>query len=80
MSKVSAINMGALRARLLVALTGELPGSLFLQAIGSLLLAASPEHPTESALWDSLFELQARIDNVNGSELLASLANVTGAE
>lgn len=79
MSKVSAIDMGALRGRLLVALRGELPGSLFLQAIGSLLLSAAPDHPTENALWDSLFELQARLENVNGSELLASLANVTGA-
>lgn len=77
MSKVEFIDLAALRARLLAALTSELPGSLYLLAIGCCLLAAQPESPHEQALWSSLYDLQAQLEGVAGSEVLAALAEVT---
>jgi hypothetical protein len=79
MSKVSAIDLGALRARLILAIEGapELAGSVYLLAIGSCYLAAAPEAYAELGLWASLFDLQAQLEGVNGSEILATLANVT---
>jgi hypothetical protein len=81
-SKVSALDLGALRARLLLALEHEadpdLDGaSLFLMAIGACLLAASPESPWEVGVWDSLFRAQSDVEGVNGEDLLAVLGSVT---
>jgi hypothetical protein len=66
MSRVESLDLAALRARLIVAIEGcdGLEG-------------ASPESSAELGLWASLFDLQAEIEGVNGTEILATLANVT---
>lgn len=77
MSRPELIDAAALKARLVAALRGEFPGSLYLLAIGALYLAAEPESPSEHAMWASLFDLQALLEQVNGSEVLAALAGVS---
>ncbi len=79
MSKVSAIDLGLLRARLMLAIEGcgGLQGSTYLLAIGSLYLAASPESPHEIGMWSSLFEMQALTEAVDGEQLLDVLGTVT---
>lgn len=81
MSRLEALDLGALPARLILAIEGAdgLEGSLYLLSIGSLYLAASPESPAELGMWAGLFDLQAQIEDVNGGEILATLVNVGGA-
>lgn len=78
MSRPERIDAPKLRAMLALAIQGvsQLGASAFLLAIGALYLSAEPESPAEQGLWASLFELQATIENVNGAEVLAALAEV----
>lgn len=78
MSRLEAIDLGALRARLAHALRLDLhhDASVYLLAIGALYLAATPESFAELGLWASLFDLQAQLEGVNGAEVLAVLGNV----
>jgi hypothetical protein len=81
-SVVKNIDLQALRARALISLENEMQpelqgASLFLCLLGSMLLAASPESPWETGCWQSLYDGQAETENVNGPDLLATLANVT---
>jgi hypothetical protein len=79
MSKVKSLDLGLIARRLRLAVEGAggpEHGSCYLRAIGALYLSAAPESPFEAGLWASLFEFQAVEENVNGAELLATLANV----
>jgi hypothetical protein len=78
MSRVSMLDIKALRARLIVALEGELDGSLFLQTIAAMLLAASPVSPWELGCWESLLQAQALEEANEADHLIAQLGAVTG--
>jgi len=63
---------------MIVALEGELDGSLFLQTIAAMLLAASPESPWELGCWESLLQAQAHEEAIEAEHLLAQLGAITG--
>lgn len=77
-SKVENIDLSALKQRLALAVQGAtgMPGSLYLHTMGAMLLASAPEASAEMGLWSSLFDLQARIEGINGGELLSALVEV----
>jgi hypothetical protein len=77
-SRVEALDLGALRARLILAIEGAegLLGSPYLIAIGALYLACDPASPGEIGTWASLYEQQALAESVNPDELLDALCTV----
>ena len=77
MSRVELLDLRALKARLIVALEGELDGSIYPLAIGALFLACSPESVAELGLWESLYYQQAHAEAVEGDQLLDVLDSIT---
>jgi hypothetical protein len=78
MSRLEALDLGALRVRLIVALTeNELPGSLYLQSVAALLLACDPASPGELGMLDSIVHQQCAAEAVDADELLDALGTVT---
>ena len=78
MSRVEALDLAVLRARLIVAVEStEVEGSPYLQAIGALFLAADPESAFEMGIWESLFYGQAQIEGVEADHLLDVLGTIT---
>ena len=74
MSRPLVINAPALRARVSFALDStELAGSLYLRVMGCVYLACDSESPDEESTLEILFFEQARIEAVDGDDLITRL-------
>lgn len=77
MSRVDALDLPALVARLRVAISGDWAGSPYLLAVGCLFLACDPRSVGELGMLDSIFRLQCEAEAIEADPLLDALAEVT---
>jgi hypothetical protein len=73
MSRPSVIDEPALRLRLAAALEPGAAGSLYLRTLACAYLACDEEAEAEELALETLFEEQARVEDIDGHELLGEL-------
>ena len=77
MSRLEAIDLGALRVRLAVALgPNDLEGSVYLLAICALFLACDEASPGELGMLESIFYQQCAAEGIDGDDLLTAVLMV----
>lgn len=76
MSRVEALDLPALCARLRIAAEGRWAGSPYLLAVGALFLACDPRSVGELGMLDSIFRLQCEAEAIEADPLLDALGEV----
>lgn len=78
MSRLEAIDLGALRARLSFALRLDVEheGSVYLLALAACFLACDDASPGELGMLESIYYQQAAAEDLDGDDLLTAVAMV----